>query len=169
MTQPEYVPLARADRVRAAERLPAAKAWRADRPADFPALRSGQKGFGVAGPDQGYALKLAHRFEAKLQLTAGEHAHDAVAGTLGVALRRAARFGRAPVIHDLEFAFTLWGFLGDAPADLVEFRKGLFAGAGHHYWDQRAIADRVPEATLPLTPAAVRARLGQWRDLLVAD
>lgn len=169
MTQPEYVPLARADRVRAAERLPAAKSWRADRPADFPELRSGQKRFGVAGPDQGYALKLAHRFEPKLQLAAGEHAHDAVAGALGVALKRASRVGRAPVIHDLEFAFTLWGFLGDAPADLIEHRRPLFAGAGHHYWDQRAIADRVPEDTLGLTPAAVRARLGQWRDLLTVD
>jgi len=45
VTQPEYVPLKAADRVRPIERLPAADAWRADRPADFtePGMPTGRK------------------------------------------------------------------------------------------------------------------------------
>ena len=69
-------------------------------------------------------------------------------------MRRAARFGRAPVIHDLTLAFTLWGFLGGAPADLVAAREPLFRAASHHYQVQRTIADCVPESTLRLTPDA---------------
>jgi hypothetical protein len=125
-------------------------------------------GFGTPGPDQGYALKLAHQMAGRLQPAEDEDLHDAVEGCLGIALRRAALFGRAPVIWDLELAFTLWGYMGDAPADLVQERIGLFKGAAHDYWLQRAIADRVPEATLRLTPAQVRQRLKDWRTLLTA-
>ncbi|MEO7443657.1 MAG: hypothetical protein ABIW46_09015, partial [Acidimicrobiales bacterium] len=96
------------------------------------------------------------------------HAEDAMAGCLGVALRRASLFRRAPVIHDLDLAFTLWGFLGQAPDDLVEYRVPMFRSASHHYWDQRAIADKVLESTLRSTPLAVRAQLADWRSLLVA-
>jgi hypothetical protein len=81
-------------------------------------------------------------------------------------MRRAARFGRAPSIHDLTFAFTLWGFLGGAPADLIAERTPLFRSASHHYEAQRAIADRVRDDTLRLTPDQVRTRLTEWRRLL---
>ena len=37
------------------------------------------------------------------------------AARLGIALRRASEFSRAPVIHDLTIAFTIWGFLDPAP------------------------------------------------------
>jgi hypothetical protein len=68
----------------------------------------------------------------------------------------------------------LFGFLpGDAPAPagLVGFRKPLFQAAAHHYWDQREIADVVPEETLRLTPAEVRERVGSgaWESLLEVD
>ncbi len=111
-------------------------------------------------------MTLVGRFHDRLVLTEGEDAHDAEAGCVGVATARASLFGRAPVVYDLELAFGLWGFLDQAPADLVEFRQPLFAGASHHYWDQRDIVDLVPESTLRLTPAAVRQRLGEWRSLL---
>jgi len=169
MTQPEYVPIASTARVRPAERLPPARTWRAQRPGDLKGpMHPGGHGFGTPGPDQGYALKLAHQMAGRLQPAEDEDLHDAVEGCLGTALRRAALFGRAPVIWDLELAFTLWGYMGDAPADLVQERIGLFKGAAHDYWLQRAIADRVPEATLRLTPAQVRARLKDWRSLLPA-
>ena len=170
MAQPDYVPLAPNDKVRSPERLPAAKEWHATRPGELPGLRPPEGDmFGSQGPDQGYGLKLAKSFKDKLELTEGEHADDAISGCLGVGLKRASLFGRAPVIYDFELAFTLWGFLGDAPRDLVELRKSLFAEAGHHYWDQRVIVDRVPESTLRLTPAQVRERVaGGWRELLVA-
>jgi hypothetical protein len=83
-------------------------------------------------------------------------------------MARASLFGRAPVIHDLDLAFTLWGYLGDAPPELVAYRAPLFSGASHHYWDQRHIVDKVPEATLRMTPAQVRPKLSDWRSLLNA-
>ncbi len=71
------------------------------------------------------------------------------------------------MIYDFELAFTLWGFLGGAPADLVEARRPLFNACSHHYWDQRGIADAVPEATLRLNPKDVAERLSSWRSLLL--
>jgi hypothetical protein len=64
-------------------------------------------------------------------------------------------------------AFTVWGFLGGAPGDLVAFRVPFFQGASHDYERQRAIVDRVKDETLRLTPAEVRARLSDWKSLLV--
>ena len=167
MTQPEYVPIATPDRVRPAERLPPARSWRPERPGDTPAPvpPKGAK-FGSAGPDLGYGLLLAHRFEDRLKLEAGESAEDAIAGCFGVGARRASTFGRAPVIYDMEFAFTLWGFLGAAPRDLIGFRRALFAQASHHYWEQREIVDRVNEEALRLTPAQVRDQLNDWKRLI---
>ena len=167
MPQPDYVPISSADRVRPVERLPVPEGWRADRPAET--WREGPPAgdrFGNVGPDQGYALKLARQFKDRLRLTSGEHAEDVVAGCVGVATKRAALFGRAPVVYDLELAFTLFGFLDGAPSELVEFRKPLFQAAEHHYWDQRAIADLVPESTLRLKPVDVAQRLNDWRSLL---
>jgi len=48
----------------------------------------------------------------------------------------------------------------------VDFRRPRFEEARHHYWDQRAIVDLVPDETLRLTPAQVKDRLGNWRSLL---
>ena len=170
MAQPDFVPVSDADRVRPAERLPAPDAWQATRPADLPGLRppSGHS-MGTTGPDQGYGLKLARRFRDRLELQPNEHAEDAVAGVLAVGLKRAAQFGRAPVIYDFELAYSLFGFLGGAPSDLLEYRKGLFAGAAHDYWTQRRIADLVPTQTLRLTPAQVRDQLGGWKSMLALE
>ena len=168
MAQPDFVPVNTRDKVRAGDPLPAPKRWTATRPGELEGLRPpGGRSTGNVGPDQGYGLKLAKRFVDRLELQAGEHAEDAVTGCLGVGLRRAAAFGRAPVIYDFEFAYTLFGFLGGAPADLLEFRRPYFAAASHDYWDQRDIADLVADETLALTPADVRGRLGSWRTLLV--
>jgi hypothetical protein len=171
VAQPDYVPLAPADKVRTPERLPAPKEWHATRPGELKGLRPPEGDmFGTPGPDQGYGLTLAKRFADKLKLTEGEHAADAISGCLVIGLKRAALFGRAPVIYDMELAFTLWGFLGDAPRELVELRKTYFSEASHGYWDQREIADCVPESTLRLTPAQVRERLSSdWRELLVLE
>jgi hypothetical protein len=104
----------------------------------------------------------------KVKLAAGEHSADAVAGCFAVGAKRAAMFGRAPVIFDMELAYTLWGFIGDAPADLVAFRQPLFMGAAHEYWEQRRIVDRVKESTLRMTVVQVRAALNDWKGLLEA-
>ena len=48
------------------------------------------------------------------------------------ALRRASMFSRAPVVHDLTIAFTIWGFLDAEPAGRTGRRcvERLFAGLG---------------------------------------
>ncbi len=51
---------------------------------------------------------------------------------MAIALRRASLFGRAPMIHDLTVAFTLWGYLGEAPAELTSVRKERFAAVAQH-------------------------------------
>ncbi len=167
MPAPDYVPQSPADDVRPGERLPVPDEWRNDRPSDIRTVHQPAGPLlGSAGPDQGYAVKLARHFKDRLQLAPHEHSEDAVAGCLAVGLKRASLFGRAPVIYDLELAYTLWGFLGSAPSDLVDFRVPLFEAASHHYEDQRRIADSVPEATLRLTPGQVSERIKDWRSLI---
>jgi hypothetical protein len=165
---PKYVPVAPVGAFRDAEELPVPDSWLPTRPAELGTTPPTGRQMGRPGPDQGYALVLARRFEGQLGLLDGEDEHDVIAGCLGVALKRAALFGRAPVIHDLEVAFSVFGFLGGTiPTDLRTFRVKLFQSAGHHYEQQRAIADLVPESTLRMTPGQVKSALGSgWRKLL---
>jgi hypothetical protein len=166
MAAPEYVPLQLEDLPRRTERIPGHGGWTASRPGDLNGPQPLGPKFGRPGPDQGYALTLAGGFEERLRLKEHEKAADAIAGCVAVSLKRASLFGRAPVIYDLELAFALWGFLGEAPDDLVSFRRPLFEAASHHYWDQRQIVDLVPDDTLRLTPAQVRERQPDWRTLI---
>lgn len=167
MAAPEHVPSNLGSQPRRGLPLPPARPWTSDRPADLGPAQPRGRGLGSPGPDQGYALRLAERFEDRLRLAEGESAHDAVAGCVAVALRRASIFGRAPMIHDLTVAFTVWGFLGSTPAELVAFRTPLFQAASHHYGDQRTIAEQVPEDVLRAPHQATLARYpSEWRALL---
>jgi len=143
--------------------------WIADRPAEIEGLQPEGRTLGYQGPDQGYALKLAEHVRPKLSLAGGATADDALAGAVAIATRRASLFGRAPVIHDLTIALTIWGFLDTAPpSDLLARRSELFTGVGGHhgYFDTRHIADLVPESTLRLTPGQAEAEYpARWREL----
>ncbi|MEO9223811.1 MAG: hypothetical protein ABI276_02325 [Acidimicrobiales bacterium] len=176
MAAPEYVPTDPADDPRlvwtSSPRRP--ESWVADRPGDFP--RTGQpRGIqlGSPGPDLGYAYKLLGLFRDKLTLTDGEHLHDVEAGAVQVAMKRSSLFGRAPTVHDLNVAFTMWGFLDDKPdSELVAVRKALFEGAGrlNTYVDKRRIADAVPKQALCQTPDAVKAaHATDWKSLIDLD
>jgi hypothetical protein len=171
MAQPEYVPAGPTTRV--SERLPTPLAWKADRPGEVVHQGGQPTGdrFGTAGPDQGYALKLARRWEDKVVLASGEQRADVMTGCVAVALKRATAFSRAPVIFDIEAALALFGYLTNAGTELVAFRKPLFEGCVHSYNQVRDIADRVPEHTLRLTPADVKLRLaaGGWKAMLGLD
>ncbi|HEX2272761.1 MAG TPA: hypothetical protein VHG90_02690 [Acidimicrobiales bacterium] len=167
MAAPDYVPVPLSDQPRQALDLPPPRHWMADRPGDLDRGQPLGPKLGRPGPDQGYALKLVDLIRDRVKVGEGERLEDALAGAVAVALKRASLFGRAPVMHDLELALRLWGFLDESPPDdLVELRRHLFAGAAHHYWDQRAIPDVVPESTLQLTPAQLADRLSDWRSLL---
>jgi hypothetical protein len=175
MAAPQYVPTTPTDRVGyydAPTHVP--NGWTAHRPGEVEVRQPSGTRLGSPGPDQGYALKLVKEFHGKLHLTDGENAHDAESGCLAIAMKRSSMFGRAPVIHDLTLAFTLWGYLdADAPAELVELRKAKFEGVGHvahHYAEQRAIVDPIPESTYRMTPKAVSLVLrNNWRSLLGLD
>ena len=171
MAAPKFSPTPVVDTSRRYGSPPAVPdSWVADRPGDIPGAQPVGDRLGYQGPDQGFALKLAKGFTDRLQLEQGEKASDAIHGCLGVALRRASMFGRAPVVYDLAIAFTIWGFLGRTHApELVEMRRPLFTGISHgfHYTETRAIADMVPEATLRMTHQEVDAMYpAQWRELL---
>ena len=144
--------------------------WAADRPGEVAGRQPAGPGLGFQGPDQGYALRLASRFHSQLVLSDVERADDAITGCTAIALRRASLFGRAPVIHDLRIAFTIWGFLDPAPAaELVAHRVKAFAGLAdpHHYDELRALVDRIPEETLRMSQADVNEIYSvSWKHLL---
>jgi hypothetical protein len=154
MTQPTFVPISEADQVRPARHLHVPGSWTTDRPAELhtPTAHRGPS-VGTPGPDAGFALRLAHRFEHDLKLSEGESAHDVTLGVALIAARRAALFGRAPSIYDVQLALAIWSFLVDAPPALVDQRRRAFSSVSHDYVAQRALVDAVPEATLRLNPA----------------
>jgi hypothetical protein len=142
--------------------------WRANRPGEVVGtLQPSGPALGNQGPDQGYILKLASDFRDQLVLSPGEHAADAIEGSCSVALRRASLYGRGPMADDLRIALTLFGYLSDAPDELVEKRRELFDEVHHstiHYGAAREIADLVPEATLRMSPDEVAAECAaDWK------
>ncbi len=172
MTQPSFVPIVESDQVRPAYRLHTPEAWAPSRPSELRGTTPPTgRAFGRPGPDQGYALKLVRSFEGRLAVVAGESEEDALAGCGAVAMRRAAIFGRAPVVFDIDFAAILYGFVGDAPDDLVADRAPRFRSAAHHQQVRQALADHVAPATYRLMPDEVAERIaaGAWRDLFADD
>ena len=167
MAAPEYVPHPPTDKPRVYESPPwDGEAWLADRPGELSGRQPLGPRLGYPGPDQGFAIKLANRFDDRLVLAPGEHAEDVKAGCTAVALKRASLFGRAPMVHDLTAAFTIWGFLAEADAELVRLRKPLFeeVSSVHHYMERRKIADLVPQAVLRLShDEIIRVAAQDWR------
>ncbi len=126
---------------------------------------------GSQGPDQGYVLKLIPLLRDELHLSKGEHLDAVERGVVAIALKRASLFGRAPVIHDVRIAYTVWGFLdAEAPAELVEERRKRFEGVHHiaaHYPERRSLADAVPVEVLRRSPGEVlEAYRSDWRSQL---
>lgn len=145
--------------------------WTPDRPGEIVGFQPQGERLGAPGPDQGYAIKIANSLRPKLRLQPGENEDDVIRGCLGVALRRASMFSRAPVVHDLTIAFTVWGyFADDPPQELVELRLPLFEGlrhVEHHYAESRVVVDHIPVATLRKNPAQIEAAFpAEWRSLL---
>lgn len=145
-------------------------AWLPERPGVVEGLQPVGPLLGAQGPDQGFAWTIAHRLAPKLRLQPRERLDDTIRGCVLIALRRASLFSRAPVVHDVNLAFTIWGFFDEHPPDdLLARRAELFEGVGnvmHHYAAGRVIADLVPESTLRMTPAAAAAAYpARWREL----
>jgi hypothetical protein len=164
-----YVPTRPEDAPRRSVPIPPAAGWLAVRPGDIdPKVGPGRKGvlFGTPGPDSGYALALAEWFHDQITVKPPETVHDAEAMAAHLAMRRGGVFGRAPVRVDVELGFTLFGWLGDAPADLVEWRRLAVAGVEHDYARRIGLVEAVPEWVVRQRPDQVRERIAEWRHLL---
>jgi hypothetical protein len=97
-----------------------------------------------------------------VRVGAHEHVHDAISVIAEVAGKRAASFGRAPVMPDIDVAIKALGYDGTADNKFVELRTRLVQDAGHSYLRRRAIVDAVPDTALRAPDAgaaAVRAEL----------
>jgi hypothetical protein len=172
MAAPKFSPVTPLDRTRGYEspdHVP--DPWHADRPAEVRGRQPIGARLGSQGPDQGYALRLAEMVRPEVRVQDGESVDDALSGCTATGLRRASLYGRAPVIHDLRMALTMWGFLDpDPPVELVDERRPVFLGVAdplHHYEERRALVDSVPEETLRTTPDQLRAAYpSRWRELL---
>jgi hypothetical protein len=174
-----YVPSEIGDRPRQQQNLPPglamppARDWRADRPGDLTAPGDAAHVDGALmgrpGPNIGYAYTLAARTCSRLRLSPHEHGEDVIAVLAEIAGKRAARFGRAPVIGDIDVAVELLGFDGTADEAFVELRARLLHDAGHDYTRRRELVDAVPEELLRLRGTALAERVAEWRAQLRLD
>ncbi len=140
--------------------------WEADRPGDLVGGQPKGNRLGSIGPDQGYAFRLVREIEDQLHLGDLDR-DDAVAGCVAIAMKRSALCGRAPVVHDVTVAFSIFGFLDENPdPELVAVRERLFAEvhSSHHYAERRDLVDLVPDHVLRQTPEVVaRTYSSDWR------
>jgi hypothetical protein len=163
VTQPRFTPIESRDEVRATKHLDPPRRWTPHRPAEFrrdPGASVVR--LGTAGPDQGYALRLAAALEDSIVLGHGEHREDALALAVQVALRRASMIGRAPVRGDIEFALNLLSYRTPLSDEGVAARRATVTGVAHDHWRCREIAASVPDEVLALGPAAVGAHAVEW-------
>jgi hypothetical protein len=145
----------------------------ADRPGDLVGRQPVGDQLGSQGPDQGYMLTLGESARGTLRLKPDESEDDVIVGASAIGLKRASLFGRAPVMHDLTVAFTIFGFLDDGtPEELVELRRGAFeeVHSPHHYRKLRELADMVPAAVLQQPhDAIIQQAKADWRSVLAVD
>jgi hypothetical protein len=142
---------------------PPARAWRGGRPGDLPHEQADGPLLGRPGPNVGYALALVDRAKARFSLGAHEHVDDAAAVVAEIAMRRAAAFGRAPVVRDVELAVALLGYDGSADEGFVATRTRLVHDAAHAYTTRRSLVDAVPDDLLRASPSQARGPAAAWR------
>jgi hypothetical protein len=168
-----FVPADPADRPRQQQNLPPgaalppARRWEAARPGDHVAPVPEGPLFGTPGPNVGYAYTLAEHAEDRIRLAPHEELADVIPVVAEVAGRRAALFGRAPVIHDVDDAIQLFGWDGSADADFTRARTLLVQDAGHDYYRRREIVDSVPEELFRRPRGELGNAVYEWRRSLV--
>ena len=146
---------------------PPARDWRADRPGDLGGETAAGSMLGRPGPNVGYAYTLAARARAALTISPLEHDADVVAVVAEIAGKRAAHFGRAPVMTDIDVAIALLGYDGLVDDDFVDLRARLVHDAAHDYIRRRELVDAVPEALLPMRMSELIGAVDGWRSQLL--
>jgi hypothetical protein len=142
--------------------LPPAQRWTPSRPGDLPPRQPEGPLLGRPGPNVGYAYTLAERAKPRLNLAPSEHADDAIAVVAEIAGKRAALFGRAPVMHDIDAAVSLLGY-EDGVSSFRETRAHLVHEAAHSYPVRRAIVDSVPDDLLRRRSSELKGLVDGWR------
>jgi hypothetical protein len=148
--------------------MPPAGSWHADRPGDLVAGQPHGEMLGSPGPDVGYALLLVERRRDHFVISPREPREDVEAVVAELAMKRAASFGRAPVVVDVDVAMELLGYAGDIPLETPEWRRHLVHEAAHEYAKRRRIIDSVPIEVLRLPPDKVTEAMGGVRAALQA-
>ncbi len=123
---------------------------------------------GTPGPNIGFAVHLGQRLQDRMSLTKSEHFGDVAAVVSELAMKRAASYGRAPVLADLEAAATILGYLGGCDPDDALWRGRAVDGAEHDYPTRRAICDAVDVDSVRLPVEVIRARALELRAQLRA-
>jgi hypothetical protein len=82
-------------------------------------------------------------------------------------MKRAARYGRAPVKPDVDLAVKVFGYDGAGDPAWVAQRVLLVLGAAHHYDVRRAAVDLVPIELLEKVPGDSGA-IAEWRSSVAA-
>jgi hypothetical protein len=142
---------------------PPARSWRANRPGDVDVSQPGGTLRGRPGPNVGYAYTLAERARDRFKLGPHEHLDDAISVAAEIAMKRAAAFGRAPVIGDVELAMALLGYDGSADDAFAEWRARVVHGAAHDYPTRRALVDAVPDSLLARVGSTLGDDIKTWR------
>jgi len=169
-----FVPSELADRPRQEQNLPPglapppARDWRADRPGDLGGTPTTGLLVGRPGPNVGYAYTLAARAVGALRISPLEHDVDVIAVIAEIAGKRAASFGRAPVMADIDVAIALLGYDGLVGDDFVALRARLVHDAAHDYIRRRELVDAVPDTLLPMRMAELISCVEDWRAQLLA-
>ncbi|MFV1990310.1 MAG: hypothetical protein ACC652_06180 [Acidimicrobiales bacterium] len=171
MAAPDFVPQTATNNAQAyssPEHQP--EVWVPVRPGEVGTAQPSGGDYGFQGPDQGFALKVAHALRPEVRLAEGENLADVEYGAVLLATRRASLFGRGPTVHDLRIGYCVFGFLDAEPdRELVALRDKVFEGLGnaHHYFERREMLAMVPDDVLLKTHEEVKeAHDADWRSLV---
>ena len=133
------------------EPAPANK-WRSAKPGipSGPADVPDGGGFGHAGPDPGWALRLV----AGAALPTDDPRLESV--VTGLVLARASACGRAPIPEDIEVALFLCGYGEDAQPELIERREKWLAAVPHEQRPGEMAAAEVDRDLIVNKPGQIR-------------
>lgn len=129
--------------------------WRADKPGlpigpdDVP----GGGYYGTIGPDPGYGMKLVNNAELP------DDDPDLRRVLTGLVLSRAAAWGRAPIMEDVEVALIVCGYDDEPPEWVVERRKRWLGASPHEQRPGATAVAEVDRQTLMMKPGEARFAL----------
>lgn len=161
MATPEYVPVPPLVDVRLKDfvgippprRLPR-------RPVDMPEQPRGP-GFGAPCPDAGYGYLLGHQLAGRLVVSPEEDREDAHWAAATLAVRRAGRAGRAPLVADFDVGRALLGYDGTAPESFAPWRAAWLRGIVRDAELSQWLADTA-EHDIGVEDVPPRDELARW-------